>query len=131
MSKTILILSSLICSNFAFADKEKTLPFIISESPAVLYYSGKPPREVSMGAREAIASTKNNPNNNSKSKDSVKNIAVTKITELLNDAREAICGVNPHGEFKVWLKLDASEKVLGFGTSGEAGVEVLVKCNVG
>ncbi|MEY3182499.1 MAG: hypothetical protein RLZ35_484 [Pseudomonadota bacterium] len=62
------------------------------------------------------------------SAESVVNVHLNQIRDLIRDAQKACCSAIPDGHFKVWIKLDASGKVLGIGADGESGVEVSFGC---
>lgn len=55
-------------------------------------------------------------------------VEATKVAELVKSIRDSICDGIGKGNFRVWLKFDASKKILGIGTSAEGGVEVSVNC---
>jgi len=118
MLKMILILILPIISYSA----ESGLPFIINNKT-----SGRPLYSDEIYQVDMKGKNKH-PKSEIKSEETVKYIPYAEVQKLLTDARETICKVNPKGEFKVWLKVDASNKIFGFGASGEAGIEVLIKC---
>ena len=51
------------------------------------------------------------------------------LTELVQIIKNSLCAAIEDGEFKVWLKFDASGKVLGIGASSEGGIEATIKCS--
>ncbi len=50
------------------------------------------------------------------------------ISKIVKDVKNEICNTIENGEFKLWLKGEASGKILGIGASSESGIEVTVKC---
>jgi hypothetical protein len=59
-----------------------------------------------------------------------KYIKSSTISKIVSNVKRSLCSAIEKGEFKVWLKVDGSGKVLGIGVSAEGGIEVTVKCGV-
>jgi hypothetical protein len=55
-------------------------------------------------------------------------ISGNQISTIIHELKTEMCSVIEDGEFKVWLKGEASGKLFGIGASSESGIEVTVKC---
>ena len=64
------------------------------------------------------------------SKEKVSEVKSEEIGKLLKSIKDEICNTIIEGEFKVWIKGEASGKIIGVGASSESGIEVKVKCSL-
>ena len=55
-------------------------------------------------------------------------VPASEISRVIKEVKSEICNTIKTGEFKIWLKGEASGKLLGIGASSESGIEVSVKC---
>lgn len=57
------------------------------------------------------------------------NLDLNEVSALIKKTKDSICDVVEKGAFTVWVKAEASGKVLGIGASGESGIQVEVDCS--
>lgn len=100
----------------AFANKE-TIPFIVKEQVVV---------PASTGTR--TTQTADSPPYWIVSKEKVSEVKSAEIGKIIKSVKDEICKTITEGEFKVWIKGEASGKIIGIGASSESGIEVTVKC---
>ena len=60
--------------------------------------------------------------------DKTVSVPASEIGKTIRTVKNEICNTIENGEFKVWLKGEASGKILSIGASSESGIEVTVKC---
>lgn len=121
MKNIFVFCVALIFGNFAFA-KDAKVPFIVKqqtvkalgETDAEFLYAIKDPKT---GRTMAVMQS-----------DKSVEVPASEIGQIIKDVKVEVCKTIENGEFKVWLKGEASGKVLGIGASSESGIEVTVKC---
>lgn len=115
------LIFALIVGSSAFA-RDTKIPFIIrqqavkavGQTDGEFLYAIKDPRT---GQTMAVMQS-----------EKVVHVPANEIGQVIKDVKNQVCNTIEDGEFKIWLKGEASGKVLGIGTSAESGIEVTVKC---
>jgi len=110
--RLLVLLFSMCAFSNSVAKEEKlegSIPFIITKPN--LEYNNVAPQVSNKSSAEALV-----------------DVDLNQIRNLIRDAQKACCSAIPHGHFKIWIKMDASAKLLGIGTSGESGIEVSFDC---
>jgi hypothetical protein len=114
---SIFLAAFIVFSLPALANKD-TVPFIVKEQVAI---------PNSVGTR-TTQSSDNNPGYWVVSKEKVSEVKSEEIGKIIKSVKDEICKTISEGEFKVWIKGEASGKIIGIGASSESGIEVTVKC---
>jgi len=55
-------------------------------------------------------------------------VSTDEVKELIKEVKDSVCSTIGDADVRVWLSFDASGKVLGIGTSTQAGMEVSFHC---
>lgn len=61
-------------------------------------------------------------------KESVVNIATSKITKAIEEVRAGICRTMKNGHIRMWFAATETGNIIVAETSGEAGIEVQLSC---
>jgi hypothetical protein len=112
--RLLVLLFSMCVFSSSVAKEEKlegSIPFIITEPNLEYKYNNVAPQVSNKSSAEAAV-----------------DVDLNQIRDLIRDAKKACCSAIPHGHFKIWIKMDASAKLLGIGTSGESGIEASFDC---
>lgn len=119
--KFIILLVFLYSNVYA---KDNKIPFIINETST--YYDTFPSSGNTSSASQASQAMQ--AYRVTRTTEKIVNVDPSEISKILKSVRDEICNTIKDGEFKVWLKGEASGKILGVGASSESGIEVTVKC---